>query len=131
MVDEHLTLQQIDGQDWGNPEAGETGMVAKCRRLRRTPLKDLSVSDLRLLIGQEIGLTTLVPRALLRVSSDPLTEGDYYPGDLLSVLLRVKGAYWSENPDELVRLVSIAKSVETNDRKVVDECRAFLAAYPL
>src|SRR6478736_6006963 len=71
MVDECLTLEQIDGRDWGNPDAGETGMVARCRRLRRTPLKDLSVSDLRLLIGQQIGLNVLVPRALLRLPSPP------------------------------------------------------------
>ena len=129
MVDECLTLEQIDGRDWGNPDAGETGMVARCRRLRRTPLKDLSVSDLRLLIGQQIGLNVLVPRALLQLSGDPMMEADYYPGDLLSALLRVRGAYWSENPDELVRLVSIAQSAETSDRKLVDECRAFLAAY--
>lgn len=60
-------MEQIDEQDWGE------------LRLRQTPLKDLTVSDLRLLVSQQIGLKTLVPKALHLILSEPLLEADFYP----------------------------------------------------
>lgn len=60
MLDEPRTLEQIDRQDWGDPETAQTGMVARCMRLRRTPLRDFTSGDLRLLVGQQIGLRILV-----------------------------------------------------------------------
>jgi hypothetical protein len=88
MVDERRTLEQLDGQDWGDPETAPTPMVARCLRLRRAPVKAISGGDLRLLVSQKIGLKILVPKALQCVSDDPLMETEYYPGDLLSALLR-------------------------------------------
>jgi hypothetical protein len=104
-VDERRTLQQLDGQDWGDPETAPTGMVARCLRLRRTPLNAISAGDLRLLIGQKIGLNVLIPKAIERVSRNPLVETEYYPGDLLSALLGVDGTYWSDNSVALEQLV--------------------------
>jgi hypothetical protein len=125
MVDERRTLEQLDGQDWGDPATAPTGMVARCLRLRRTPLKDFALGDLRLLVSQKIGLRILIPRALERVSDEPLLETEYYPGDLLSMLLHVDETYWTDNPAELGQLVLIARSVVTD--KVADECLIFLA----
>lgn len=127
MLDDPRTLEQIDGQDWGSPEAAPTGMVARCLRLRRTPLRDFTVSDLRLLVSQQIGLRTLVPAALQLISIEPLLEADFYPGDLLSALLRIDQAYWSDSPAEQGQLVSIARAVMLQGDKIAGECRSFLA----
>ncbi|QIP07471.2 contact-dependent growth inhibition system immunity protein [Bradyrhizobium symbiodeficiens] len=126
MLSEPRTLEQIDGQDWGEPETAPTGMVARCLRLRRTPLKDFTVSDLRLMIGQQIGLRTLVPRALQLVSNEPLLEADFYPGDLLCALLHVDKAYWSDSSVELGQLVLIARAVMPRGGRIADECQSFL-----
>jgi CDI immunity proteins len=127
-VDERRTLQQLDGQDWGDPETAPTGMVARCLRLRRTPLNAISAGDLRLLIGQKIGLNALIPKAIERVSRNPLVETEYYPGDLLSALLGVDGTYWSDNSVALEQLVMIAQlALPRADDKVANECRAFVA----
>ncbi|WGS17290.1 MULTISPECIES: contact-dependent growth inhibition system immunity protein [unclassified Bradyrhizobium] len=126
MLSELRTLEQIDGQDWGEPETAPTGMVARCLRLRRTPLKDLTASDLRLLVGQQIGLRTLVPKALQLVSNEPLLEADFYPGDLLCALLRIDKAYWSDSSVELGQLVSIARAVMPRGGRIADECQSFL-----
>ena len=126
MLDEPRTLEQIDGQDWGDPETAPTGMVARCMRLRRTPLRDFTLGDLRLLVGQQIGLRTLVPTALQLISNEPMLKADFYPGDLLCALLRIDEAYWSDSPVERGQLVSIARAVMPRGDKIAAECRSFL-----
>jgi hypothetical protein len=130
MLNEPRTLEQIDGQDWGDPETAPTGMVARCLRLRRTPLKDFTVGDLRLLISQQISLRTLVPKALQLVSNEPLLEADFYPGDLLCALLRIDKIYWSDSSAELGKLVLIARAMMPHGGKIADECQSFLTAHP-
>src|SRR5215510_8492596 len=60
MTDEHRTLEELEGYDSGDPETAPTAMVARCIRLQKIPLHELNESDLRLLIGQRIGLKYLV-----------------------------------------------------------------------
>jgi hypothetical protein len=126
MLDEPRTLEQIDGQNWGIPEAAPTGMVVRCLRLRRTPVKDISLGDLRLPVSQQIGLRTLVPSALRLVSEEPLLEADLYPGDLLSALLRIDKNYWSKTSVERDQLVLVARAAMLNGGRIADECRSFL-----
>lgn len=52
---EDKTLEELDGEKWGEPSY-DSYLVTNCHRLRRIPLKDFSVEDLRLMIGQGIGL---------------------------------------------------------------------------
>ncbi len=80
-------------------------------RLRKVPLNRLTVEDLRLLIGQGIGLQYLVPIALEFLEVDPLVEGDYFPGDLLKNVLAVKDAYWHEHVEQKLALERIAAPV--------------------
>ena len=122
MLDEPRTLEQIDGQNWGDPETAPTGMVARCLRLRRTPLKHFTLGDMRLLISQQIGLRTLVPKALQLISNEPLLEAGFYPGDLLCALK----AYWSGSSVELGELASIARTVVPRGGRIADECQSFL-----
>ena len=45
--------------------AYDSSLVKNCYRLRRVPLKHFRIEDLRLMIGQEIGLKYLLPIALV------------------------------------------------------------------
>jgi hypothetical protein len=89
----------------------------------------LSDADVRLLIGQGIGLKYLVPKALGRLVVEPLPQTDYYPGDLLSALLGIQREYWIQSPKELDCLRSIARSVARHYGKTVRDCEDFLATH--
>jgi hypothetical protein len=107
-TDNRRSLEDIDGERWGDPPLGATRLVAEVHRLRRRPLGELSVEDLRLLIGQGIALHRLVPLALERLRDDPLVEADFYEGDLLCAVLRADADLWRRNVDlaeELVRII--------------------------
>jgi hypothetical protein len=87
----------------------------------------LNVEDLRILLGQSIGETYLVPLALEILDINPLAEGDFYPGDLLCSVLRVNPRIWKQHPDWAARLQSIVHAIKDAPKRVDDECRKFLA----
>jgi hypothetical protein len=95
-IDLNTTLQKLDGRDWGEPP-GNSYLVTACYYLRKKPLRDFTTEDLRIMIGQHMSLEYLIPLALDRLRADPLAEGDYYPGDLLKVVLTVPAGYWEAN----------------------------------
>jgi CDI immunity proteins len=108
--DRTKTLQELEGQDWGDPTF-ESSLVTTCHRLRRKRLDDFNVEDLRIMIGQKIGLPFLVPIALERLAVDPFVEGDFYPGDLLAMVLQVDDAYWISHPDLCEQIRPIVRRV--------------------
>ncbi len=69
------SLQELERDGWGQPDY-DSHLVQTCHRLRRVPLADFTTEDLRIMIGQKIGLLFLVPLALEKLEEDPLTEGD-------------------------------------------------------
>ncbi|WUJ12451.1 contact-dependent growth inhibition system immunity protein [Actinoplanes sp. NBC_00393] len=107
---------------WGGPPTGSSRLVATVHELRRRPLAELGVEDLRVLIGQQVGLPVLVPRAVRVLEADPLAEGDFYPGDLLVAVIRVPAAYWVTDRDSRARLEAVLATVEPGE--VDDETRA-------
>ena len=92
------SLQNLDGQDWGEAKF-PSYLVRTCHALRRKPLRDFTVEDLRIMIGQNFSLEYLVPLAIERLQRDPLAAGDFYPGDLLGSVLKVKSSFWQRRPD--------------------------------
>lgn len=98
------SLEQLEAVPTAVPE-GESHLVSEMRRLRRVPLKQLRLEDLRLLIGQSIGLEFLVPIALDHLEDHPLAAGDFYPGDLLKNVMDVHETFWTGRPDLRRRLV--------------------------
>jgi hypothetical protein len=88
------TLDELEGVEWGPPAYGSS-LVMNSHRLRRVPLKSSRVEDLRLMIGQQVGVEYLVPRALDHLETHPLASGDFYPGDLLAVVVRLPDSFWS------------------------------------
>lgn len=94
------SLQDLDGQDWGDAPY-PSYVVTNVHRLRRIPLQDFTTEDLRLMIGQGFSesLPYLVPLAVERLRDDPFVSGDFYPGDLLKVVVGVAAPFWMQHPD--------------------------------
>ncbi|MFZ1992468.1 MAG: contact-dependent growth inhibition system immunity protein [Solirubrobacteraceae bacterium] len=104
-----VTLDTVDPPAWGPAPPGATALVKRCHELRSKPLVDFTVEDLRLLIGQQVGLNRLVGLAHRRLRADALVEYDDYPTDLLVSLLRVDSAYWERSPDYDQELHNLAQ----------------------
>ncbi len=99
------TLEQLEGRSWPGPDF-DSYLVSTCHRLWTKPLDQFTVEDLRIMIGQQIGLAHLIPRALDLLEDDPLVEGDYFPGDLLISVVRVDP--FVASPQQLGRLRGVA-----------------------
>lgn len=101
-----MTLEQLEGEDWGEPDY-DSHLVTETYRLRRKPLAEFTAEDLRVMIGQQIGLPHLVPLALDLLERDPFVSGDLFAGDLLRNVRRVPDPYWAEHPDQAARLARL------------------------
>jgi hypothetical protein len=93
------TLEKLEGLDWGDPATGETPMIRKCLALRRKPVADFSIEDLRLALGQQMGVVFLLPLAMHHLEKNPLAQGGLYPGDLLQSVLRLPFEAWTETEE--------------------------------
>ena len=95
-VDLEKTLDQIENVDWGEPDY-PSHLVITCHQLRKKPLKDFTVEDFRIMIGQNISLDILVPLAFEKLKQNILAEGHFYPGDLLKNVLTADTTFWFNN----------------------------------
>jgi hypothetical protein len=123
------TLDELEGVEWG-PPTYDSSLVTNVHRLRRVPLKQYRLEDLRLMIGQQVGVRYLVPRALDHLESHPLASGNLYPGDLLAAVVRLPESFWSTHRQFLPRTIgaidgALARvhKVQTSD-ELPDELRA-------
>ena len=102
----------------------------RIHELWRVPLAQFGVEDLRIVIGQKRALEQLIPLAVDRLDKEPLAEGDFYPGDLLAVVLRVEPAFWSTRVELRQRLANIVARVGAEPNLVpelANDLRAFRA----
>jgi hypothetical protein len=91
-----ITIEQLERDVWFDPEPGATFLVRRCTELRRKPLSEFTVEDLRIMLGQEVGVPVLLPRAVDVLVREPLAKGDFYPGDLLRSVMRLPDSAWSD-----------------------------------
>jgi hypothetical protein len=99
-TDPERSLEALEGEIWPPPQEYPSRLVERCYRLRKVPIAELSAGDLRLLIGQGIGLEHLMPLAIELLRVDPYVEADLYPGDLLKNVQAVGEAYWEQHPEQ-------------------------------
>ena len=126
-TDGEWSLEQVEGADWGDPPPEARPVVARVHRLRRKPIGQLTANDLRVLVAQRVGLAALLPRVLDRLAENPLVEADFFPGDLLTVVLRVPAEHWRAHPDQHARIERIITAVADPDPELTDEITAFRA----
>ena len=91
------SLEELEHDRWPAPSADATRLVATAHALRRRPIGELTVEDMRLLIGQDVGLPCLLPLALKVLRDNPMAEGEMYGGDLLSAVLTRNPAVWTDS----------------------------------
>jgi hypothetical protein len=96
--DTYKSVEQLEGEVWEDSDH-PTNLVERTNRYRKIPISDLTIEQLRLLIGQNIGLKYLIPPVIKILRDNILAEGDFYDGDLLSAVLNVGDLFWVENQD--------------------------------
>jgi hypothetical protein len=122
--DTNKSLQELEGEDWGEPTFN-SHLVTECHRLHRVPLRDFTVEDLRIMIGQRFSLEFLIPLALERLHVEPLAEGAFYPGDLLAAVLRAGAGFWQQRPDFRDKVAQIASSAVPRSEDMEDVVDAY------
>jgi hypothetical protein len=109
--DRRKSLQELEQHDWGEPTF-DSHLVTTVHGLRRKPLAEFTVEDLRIMIGQRFSLPFLIPIALERLDEEPLAEGDFYPGDLLHAVLMAGEAFWTDHPDSFQEVRNLVRRVK-------------------
>ena len=107
-----------------------SALVTTCLALYEKPLKDFTVENLRVMIGQSIGLEFLIPLAIEVLQENPFVEGDYYPGDLLSAVLKVEPGFWQTHQDLYWSVSEIVASLPSLMRDLTDAIKRFDALAP-
>lgn len=105
------SLEELDGNRWGDGPPDATGLVERVHRLRTVKLRELSIEDIATLLGHREGPEWIVPLALDHLEDDPMA-GAFYPGQLLTNVL-LNRDYWDRFPRELGRLWSIRQDLES------------------
>lgn len=126
-TDRSKTLQELDGQQREEPQFASHA-AAECHRLRGVPLKDFTVEDLRLMIGQNESMDHLMPLALEKLRADPMVESVFFRGDFLVTVLRSDEPFWRANPKlhgEVLSIVEMAfsalRSFSAEEREMIED----------
>jgi CDI immunity proteins len=87
----------------------ESSIVMRANRLRKVPLDEFSIDDVRFMLVQQIGLPWLLIIATEYLEKDLFAEGNYYEGDLLNSVLSIKSTSWQEHKESWIKIDSLIK----------------------
>ena len=107
------TLENLEKEKWRTFDS-DSRLIKRIKELRRVPLDNFTVEDLRLMIGQHESLDYLIPLAIEKLQADILAEGDLYKGDLLLAVVNARQDYWdksTEQKGELIELITRNKEL--------------------
>ncbi len=68
-----------------------------------------SNEEVYLCISTHTGLPWTLPLAVERLQADPMLEAVAHPGDLLTAVLGVDGAFWKQQPELAVQMADVAQ----------------------
>lgn len=104
------TIESLEKKVWTSLNKDEGSYLIRiCNDLRKKKLTDFTTEDLRIMIGQEIGLNFLIPLALETLTNELFAEGDYYEGDLLKNVLEINTEFWNNNKNYWLALNELTK----------------------
>jgi hypothetical protein len=104
------SLESLEKNTWPALSSDEGSYLIKtCNSLRKKQLQDFTTEDLRIMIGQEIGLYFLMPLAIETLTNNLFAEGDMYEGDLLKNVLDVDTKFWDDNKNYWQQLNDLIK----------------------
>ena len=113
------TIEQLEQVFWSEPENGSY-VMRSCYDLRKKPLEEFTVENLRVMIGQQEGLKYLIPIALKELSKNPLLEADCYEGDLLRAVLNLPPKFWKNHPDWKKEMEQIVRAIPSLPKELKD-----------
>ena len=122
-------LTDLEKNDWGEPTY-DSHLVKTVHRLRYVPIAEFSIEDLRILIGQNVGLIYLLPVAIEELQKDLFAEGDFYPGDLLPSVLHIESEFWKEHENLWLQVFHLIKPQKQEIELKKIEIEKFLALSP-
>ncbi len=118
-------LEELEGRKLERPEY-DSNLIKECVRLWSVPISELSIENLRMLIGQNLGLKYLVPVALDILSENPFVAGNMYKGDLLVNLVKIPDDFWRSNLELNNQLVEIKSDLEEVVETITQEIMPYL-----
>ncbi|MBP0967592.1 MAG: hypothetical protein J5722_08155 [Oscillospiraceae bacterium] len=115
------SIEELEQDVWGEPEL-RSHVAVTCTQARKKPIGQLTDEELRCMIGQKTGLPYLLPLAVAHIQQEPLLEASMFPGDLLTVMLRLEPDIWA--PDTLERFRAILRE----NRQTIEACEEISAS---
>jgi hypothetical protein len=70
------SIEELENSVWPEPE-WDSHLVTECNRLKKKPIDEFTVEDLRIMIGQNTGTEHLLPIAVDVIEKNPWAEGVY------------------------------------------------------
>jgi len=101
------SLESLEKDFWGEIPKDESYLVSTCHKLRKKQLQEFEIEDLRIMIGQNIGLKFLIPLAIKVLQDNILAEGDFYEGDLLKSVLSSDASYWKNEIENWTKMCEL------------------------
>lgn len=131
------TIEDIE-QDFGGQQPENTSnLVSTIHQLRQKNLNEFTVEDMRIAIGQNVGLPILLPIAFDFLGEDICSEGDNHPADLLLSVLNVSHAFWESHIElqkllkqlcsERLEIITESTEIPTSAKqKIISQCYKLL-----
>lgn len=104
----HKTLENLEKNEWLHFDS-DSRLIRRTKELRKVPIGTFTTEDLRIMIGQQIGLDYLIPLALETLTTDLFAEGDFFEGDLLKNVLEIRTEFWNNNKNYWLTLNDLIK----------------------
>ena len=111
------SIENLEKDFWGQSPKDSTPLVDKVHRLRTIQIERLEPKDIRLLIGQKVGLKFLIPVALDILSDDIFVDTELFEGDLLKSVITVDNNFWTDNKELKDKLDGLLKSYSDEDKE--------------
>ncbi len=109
--DRSKSIEELSGYYWFAPDF-HSNVVLKSHALRRKPLAELSLEDIRMGVMQQVGVSYLVPVALEAVEKDPFVESLNFEAEIALTLLNIPFEYWQAHPELRTRMQRVYERIE-------------------
>ncbi|MDE6672938.1 MAG: hypothetical protein K2K16_12215 [Ruminococcus sp.] len=100
------SIEELENDYWCEPNFSSY-VSETCHSARKKTITKLLYEEIRLMIGQKIGLKYLLPIAVSILEKNPLIEVTFFKGDLLIQLLRLDIIDWKYNKMDLHKFRTI------------------------
>lgn len=111
------SIENLERDFWGLSPKDSTPLVDKVYRLRTVQIEKLEQKDIRLLIGQNVGLKFLIPVALDILRDNIFVDTELFEGDLLKSVITIDNNFWNDNKELKDQLDGLLKSYSDEDKE--------------